>query len=108
MNIFKLLPLLKREFNTQETMQVLTYNKPIYWSWGVESKYNINNKGLLLKVTGRHHRGLVLITLDWNDTYTVYIINMRKVILQTFEMVYFDQLVEIIDNRIEKIPNYTF
>ena len=100
MNVFKLLPLLQREFDPKETMRILTYNKPIYWSWGVFTWYNIKNKGLLLKVSGRHHKGLVLITLAWNDTYTVQIINMRKVVLQTYEMVYFDNLVEVIDNRI--------
>ena len=110
MEISKLTPLLKNkiEFNVTETLQLLSFNKPIFWSWGVSSMTNIANKGLLLNVSGNHHKGLVLVTLDGNDTYTVYILSMRKTVLNTFENVYFDQLVEIIDNRIEKIKDYVY
>ena len=31
----------QREFNPNETMQWLTMNKPMYWSWGVEKKLNV-------------------------------------------------------------------
>lgn len=99
-------PLLKMEFNLSETMRVLTNNKPIYFSWGVSSRVNFHNKGLLLKVNGHHHKGYVLITLDWTDTYTVTIISTHGNIKNTYDMVYFDDLVEIIDNRIERIPEY--
>jgi hypothetical protein len=98
----------KMEFNVKETMSVLTYNKPIYWSWGVSNITNIDNKGLVMKVNGHHHKGYVFITLDWSDTYIVHIISTHGNILNTYEMVYFDMLVEVIDNRIEKIADYQF
>jgi hypothetical protein len=59
-------------------------------------------------VRGNHHKGYVFITLNWTDTYIVYIINIRGNILNKYEMVYFDDLVEIIDNRIEKVKDYSF
>jgi hypothetical protein len=99
-------PLLEREFNLTETMSVLTHNQNIYWSWGVNQKMNIDNKGLLLNVNGHHHKGSVLITLSWNDTYSVYIINNRGRILNEYKEVYFDVLTEVIDNRIERIKEY--
>ena len=101
-------PLLEREFNLNETMEVLTHNKTIYWTWGVSKKQNLNDRGLLLDVSGNHHKGSVLITLGWDDTYCVYIINNRGKILNEYKEVYFDVLTEIIDNRIEKIKEYSY
>lgn len=101
-------PLLEREFDLRETMEVLTFNKTIYWTWGVSKKQNLNDRGLLLDVSGNHHKGSVLITLGWNDTYCVYIINNRGKILNEYKEVYFDVLTEMIDNRIEKIKEYSY
>ena len=107
MDIRKLEPLLKREFNTSETLKVLTHNKTIYWSWGVSQLFNCNDKGLLLKVNGHHHKQYVLITLDWDDTYKVDYLNRNLRVTDTQENIYFDQLTEFIDNRIERIGEYT-
>ena len=101
-------PLLEREFSLTETMQVLSYNKSVYWSWGVSKKINLNDKGLLLKVSGNHHKGSVLITLAWDDTYCVYIISNKGKILNEYKDVYFDVLTELIDNRIERIKEYSY
>ena len=101
-------PLLERDFNLNETMEVLSYDKSIYWSWGVSKRQNLNDKGLLLEVNGHHHKGSVLITLGWNDTYCVYILNNRGKILNEYKEVYFDLLTEMIDNRIERIKDYVF
>jgi hypothetical protein len=101
-------PLMEREFDINETMKVLTYDSSIFWSWGVSKRLNINDKGLLLDVNGHHHKGSVLITLGWNDTYCVYIINNRGKILNEYKEVYFDVLTEMIDNRIERVKDYVF
>ncbi len=39
-------PLLQREFDMRETLQVFNRNQPMYWSWGVSKKINISDKGL--------------------------------------------------------------
>ena len=106
MDFTKIEPLLKREFNVRETLQVLTRNKSIYWSWGAHKMTNIENKGLMFKVNGHHHKGYVLITLHWMDTYDVHLVTTHRNIVKSFEMVYFDMLVEIIDNNIERIEEY--
>jgi len=98
--------LLEREFNTKETMQVLSCNQPVFLSWGVSKILNIQDKGLLLKVNGHHHKDYVLIALAWDDTYSVYILNKKGEILDTYKDVYFDILTETIDNRIERIDVY--
>lgn len=101
-------PLLEREFSLTETMSVLSYNKSIYWSWGVSKRMNLNDRGLLLDVSGNHHKGSVLITLGWDDTYNVHIINNRGKILNEYKGIYFDVLTEVIDNRIERIKEYSY
>jgi hypothetical protein len=96
----------EREFDLKETLSVLQYNRSIFWSWGVSKMINLKNKGLMMKVSGHHHKGWVLITLGWEDLYKVYIISNSGKELNAYDGVFFDDLVEIIDNRIEKIPEY--
>ena len=56
MDIRKIDYLYQREFDTSETLKVLTNNKTIYWNWGVSKLFNCNDKGLFLKVKiGRAH-----------------------------------------------------
>ena len=98
----------EREFSLSETLKVLKANPSIYMSWGVSSLKNFENKVLILKVNGHHHKGLVLISLAWNDTYTVNIVSTQNNIKKTYTEVYFDVLTEIIDNHIEKIDDYEF
>lgn len=101
-------PLCEREFNLNETLQVLRHNQPIYFSWGVSSLTNFDNKGLLMKVNGHHHKGYVFITLSFLDLYNVHIISTHGNIKHSIEGVYFDELVERIDNKIERIADYKF
>jgi hypothetical protein len=95
----------QREFNPNETMQWLSINKPMYWSWGVEKKINYANKALLLKVNGHHLKGWVGIVLAWDDTYSVYYID-NKGIKEEQHNVYCDMLQDVIDDRIERIAEY--
>jgi len=89
-------------FNVDETMQLLTHNRVIYWSWGVSRASNFNNKGLGLKVSGRYLKGWVLITLSGSDLYDIHFLKGRaKEILTSIEGIYFDELVEVIDRYIE-------
>ncbi|WNM18629.1 hypothetical protein [Flavobacterium capsici] len=97
--------LVQREFNPAETLQVIQHNKPVYWSWGVEKLVNYYDKGLILIVNGHHHKGVLLITLAWNDTYSFHLIKDGK-LKETVTDVYFDELQERIDKKIEYIESY--
>jgi hypothetical protein len=103
MDIRKIDYLFRMEFDVNETIKVLTHNKTIYFCWGVSKLYNCENKGLLLKVKGHHFKDYVLITLGWDDLYNVHYLNEELVEVEKIEGVYFDMLVDIIDERIEKI-----
>jgi hypothetical protein len=96
------------EFNTNETHSILRRNISIYWSWGVETIFDVNGKGLMMKVNGHHHKGWVLITLGWDDYYRVHILTKFGEVLDSYEGVCFDELVRIIDDRIERVEEYEF
>lgn len=97
----------EREFNPQDTLGVLTHNRNLtYWSWGVSKLINMFNKGLCMKVSGHHHKGWVIITLGWTDTYSVYIVKNNGEIKSEHHLVYVDELTERIDTLIERIPKY--
>ena len=99
--------LFKREFDPTETMQWLTANQRMFWSWGVSKTINVQNKGLLLRVNGHHHNGYVLITLDWSDTYEVHLIKTNGTITSSDANVYCDELQHFINVKIEYISQYT-
>jgi len=69
-------------------------------SLGISQLVNFNNKGIGLKVDGKKHKGYVFISLDYTDTYTVDIITKTGKIKQTFEMIYFDQLLDTLTKSI--------
>lgn len=77
-------------------------------SWGACHFRNFDDMGLIFEVSGRKHKGYVLITLDWTDTYNVYLISYSGVIKKEMKGVYCDELTERIDESIEKIPDYQF
>lgn len=101
----------EREFSPKVTLQQLTYDitsKNTFYSWGVSKRTNLYNKGLLLTVNANHHKGHVLITLAWNDTYKIRFFN--KQYNEVFEKqtdIYCDCLVNSIDSIIEWVPEYT-
>lgn len=103
------LKLAQRDFDLQETLKLLILTNPTkYFTWGVERKIGIHNKLLLLKVNGHHHQGWVLIRLSWNDTYSFYLFDdIREIKYQQHE-VYFDELQDAIDLKVEYINNYEF
>jgi len=97
----------KLEFNPSETMKWLTYNQPIFWSFGVSKTINVNNKGLLIRVSARRHTGWILITLNGSDLYDVHLLNTLGKVKKVIEDVYCDTLLDVIDDSIERIPEYT-
>jgi hypothetical protein len=100
--------LLKREFDVKELYDTIKGLGPIVWSWGMSDTTNFLDKGLLFRVNGHHHKGWVLVALDWDDTFQVHLINTNGSIKKTFDMVYIDVLIDTIDNAVEKIADYQF
>ena len=104
----KMTELLQREFDLNETLMVLKSPINIYWTWGVEKIYNVKNQGLILKVNGHHWKNFVLVTLAWNDTYTISLLDEELNPKKTITEIYFDMLQNKIDREIEFIEEYKY
>lgn len=96
----------ERSFNPQETMQWLTRNKLWVMTWAARNFTRFEDKALFFTVSGHHHKGIVLITLAWDDTYTVRLLSSQWNEKAKFENVYCDELAELIDNKVERIGEY--
>jgi len=102
----KIKHLMQRDFDLKETLMVLKSPVNIYWSWGVEKIYSIQNGAMILKVDAAHWKHYVLITLAFNDTYTVTLLDASFEATKTIKDIYFDMLQNIIDTEIEYIDDY--
>ena len=96
----------EREFNPKETLDLLKMNGFRFMSWGPSGFRNLNDKVLVFKVNGHHHKGYVCINLGWNDTYTVRLVSTHGNVKFEMSEVYFDMLFDVLDERIERIPEY--
>jgi hypothetical protein len=99
-----------RELYVDQLMAYLRADINVFWSWGahaftVDSKRN--TKMFRMQVSGHHHKGHVYIFLNGSDLFDVYLTSSQGTIKDIVTDLYFDQLVEAIDNRIERIPDYS-
>lgn len=97
----------ERSFNQQETMQLLRLNPIWMMSWAARNFTRFEDKALFFTVSGHHHKGIVLITLAWDDTYTVRLLSNQWNEKAKFVNVFFDELAELIDEKVERIKDYT-
>jgi len=79
--------------------QLLGISKVKVWSWGAHA-WTVIKDGLSFKVQGFKFCGKVAITLTPFDTYQIKFIKAKKVIEEHHD-VYFDEMVDIIDNYVE-------
>jgi len=95
-----------REFDPQETLILLHHpNANVFYSWGVSEKINFNNKGLILKCNAHHFKSYLGIFLSFKDLFDVHLFEDGKIIDSITDL-YFDQLRDAIDKRIEYIKDY--
>ena len=85
---------------------ILLSQPTIIMSWGFQSP-RIINQGLSFFVNGFKHKGNVSIKYnEGQDLFDVNLIDETGKIVDTINMVYFDQLVEVIDERVEITDDY--
>lgn len=90
----------------------------IVWSWGISKWVALTEKTLAIRVNARRLNGIVCITLhEGRDLYNVAFFSNKRISevllnpskkFEDIDGVYCDQLVEMIDNVIERIPEYQF
>lgn len=98
----------ERDFDPVELANSLLKGAPnTVASWGARAW--VKNKGLWLRfqVRGHHHSGHVYITLAWDDTFTLYFTSVKKgKIVDKISNVFVDELLQVIDKRVEWIEKY--
>jgi hypothetical protein len=80
----------------------------ILWSWGFNNPRSLpNDEGIIFKVQGFKHRGYVSVVYNvGKDLFDITLFNSQMVNVNKIEDVYFDQLIEVIDNAVEKTSDY--
>lgn len=88
---------------------ILKSSRMIMWSWGFSNPKALpNNEGLIFRVNGFKHKGLVKVAYNEGmDLFEVILLDKQNNELQRIEDVYFDQLVDVIDEAVEHTPDYT-
>lgn len=84
-------------------LQILRTQIFVVMSWGFHCPVAIDN-GLRFNVNGFKYTGIVEVVYDaGKDLFEVRICGTGEIV----EDVYLDNLVEVIDSRVEKVENYT-
>jgi hypothetical protein len=96
-------PITQRDFNVMETLSLLRSRPNVWGSWGVNygTLSNLEDKCLVFKPDGRYFKDFVCVTLGWDDVYQVHFMNNKYKVVKSIEGVYFDMLIDIIDEYIE-------
>jgi hypothetical protein len=100
-----------REFDANELMSLLkSKGWSVFASWGAEH-FTVDKKNyptmFRMQVNGHHHKGHVYIFLSFLDLFDVYLTKKDGTIVQKVDGLFFDQLVDWIDEKVERIPEYT-
>lgn len=95
-----------RELDGNELLRFFRMHGPLFWSWGAEAFMKFFHSCLRFKVNGHHHKGHVYIFLNFMDTFDVYLTSTDGEIKKVFEGIYIDEIFELLDEVIEKIPAY--
>ena len=76
-------------------------------SWGTHA-WTGGKDYLAFKVNGHHFKGIVKITLTPMDVYRIEFMKALPAheITKTMENVYFDEMVDMIDQHVEYVPEY--
>ena len=89
----------------QYIMSILKTQLMVVWSWGFHQPIALEN-GLRFKVTGYKFRGVVdVVYNEGSDLFDLSFIKRNKVV-KSIEGVFFDSLVEVIDDFVEKTSDY--
>lgn len=95
--------------NVQELVKAISRTEKS-WSWGSRGWTVLQvvgkNMGLRFRVSGRHHKGLVILTVNGLDLFDVYLTNLKGVVKEKIEDVYLEDLINRIDQKVEYVSTY--
>lgn len=87
-------------------LSILRTDLNIVWSWGFNSPKPLDN-GLTFKVQGFLHKGWVVIKYnEGSDLFDIKLFSDQLEEVKFIEGVYFDELIDVIDDAVECCENY--
>ena len=75
----------------------------IVWSWGAHKFTKVNDRFLSFKVSGRKFKGTVFLAVNGSDLFEIYFCNDDNLVIDECLNIYVDQLISVIDLRVETI-----
>ena len=89
----------------QYIMSILKTQLMVVWSWGFHQPIALEN-GLRFKVTGYKFRGVVdVVYNEGSDLFDLRFLKANKMV-NTIDGVFFDMLIDTIDDFVEKTSDY--
>lgn len=89
----------------QELASAMTKNMKV-WSWGAHGWTAIGDKFLKFKVNGHHHKGYVYLGVNGLDLFDIILVNKFGDIKEEIHDIYLEDLIDTIDEKVEKIDAY--
>lgn len=85
---------------------ILLSDRTVIWSWGFQNPTIIEN-GLKFKVSGFIFKGWVNVIYNGgSDLFDIKLITFNGAENKSMEGIYFDELIRVIDDNVERIENY--
>ncbi len=86
--------------------KIFSYSLRIVWSWGPDNYRHVVYKempALRFEVNGFVHKGDVIVAFNGGaDAFEVYCLDKSEAVVNSRDDVYFDELVNVIDEMVEK------
>lgn len=95
-----------RHQDSNQTLSLLKTQQIKLISWGAQNFATPIKNVFRFNVNGHHHKGYVYIVVNGADLFDVYLTTFTNKKVDKLEGLFFDELVNRIDERIEKIPEY--
>lgn len=95
-----------RDMDAKEIVRFFYSHGPKFWSWGADKFTDINKRGLRFTVNAHHHKGHVYLFVNGSDLFDIYLTTSHGNIKEKICDIYLDQLVDVIDKKIEWIDIY--
>lgn len=91
---------------TAYILKILSSNLIVIWSWGFECPKRLCN-GLSFKVNGFKIKGEVQVVYNsGSDLFDISFYDSDEKMQKIVEDIYLDQLVDVIDEHVERVPGY--
>lgn len=95
------------DFYSMQDLVSVWSGSMIVWSWGAHEFTKVNSSFLSFKVMGRKFKGTVYLAVNGLDLFEIYFCNSDNMIIDERLDVFIDDLIPVIDSRVEAIEKPT-